>query len=277
MNDFIAIFKSLDPLFDKIQESPLSYHGQVVGYETTVLNNQGRAIAGGIGFDQQSSRQKAVSEFIERKLFKNLLDQKNQDLKIIDFPTTCGFAVGFHKENTKQRSINEALERWAWSQWIDYQCKLEKSDMHLTPLADFLQSHFESVYSFKHEFRVNNQTLYFTVTLGKVGNGVFAGSKVSDHLADSWEHSLSESFRHFLIFTKKFEKKNLFQNRIHFFGENGHLALEQIEKSTNLNWPQFEIDFCREVETSIVGVFAYRTLMKNYIGWHHGTEKRFIY
>lgn len=277
MNDYIAIFKSLDPQFDKIQEAELVHNGIVVGYETTVLNNLGRAIAGGIGIDQQNSRQKAVSEFIERKIFKKLLDEKNQALKMIDFPTTCGFAVGFDKDNTKQRSFNEALERWAWSQWIDFGHQMEKSEMQLTALADFLNSHFEKVYSYKHEFQVNGQVLYFTVTLGKVGNGVFAGSKVGSNIADCWEHSLSESFRHYLIFNKNLDQKNLFRNRIQFFGENGQLAIEQIEKSSVKNWPVFEIDICREIHLPFNDVFAYRTLMKNYTGWHQGTEKRFVY
>ncbi len=261
--DFVRLFQELDPQFSLIQESELKIFDRVVGFETTILNTSNRAIAGGVGIDQQTSRQKAVAEFIERKLFHRLLKEMNHDLKLSSFPTTCGFAVGFDRENTKQRSLNEALERWAWSQWIDFGYHLNESEMYLTSHGEFFKNHFNQVRSFKHEFQFNEHKLYFTVTLGMLGGGVFAGSKVGGNLIDCWEHSLSESVRHYLIHAQNKPANDLFQKRIRFFGDHAQEALNQIEQAKKMNWPHFEVDFCREIHSAIENVFAFRTIDLN--------------
>lgn len=275
--DFVKLFQQLDPQFSLIQESELKVFDRIVGFETTILNTSNRAISGGVGIDQQTSRQKAVAEFIERKLFLRLLKEMNHDLKMSTYPTTCGFAVGFERENTKQRSMNEALERWAWSQWIDFGYQLNETEMHLTSHGEFFHSHFNQIRSFKHEFQINDQKLYFTVTLGLQNGGIFAGSKVGSNLIDCWEHSLSESTRHYLIHAHQKPANDLFQKRIRFFGDHAEVALNQIRKAKKINWPDFEIDFCREIHTDIENVFAFRTIMKNYLAWHLGNERRFVY
>jgi hypothetical protein len=71
--------------------------------------------------------------------------------------------------------------------------------------------------------------------------------------------------------------KKPLNTRLIYFSKNSSQALKQIAAATNPDWPNPEILLLREYDTQIDSVYIWRCLMKDFVGWHLGDEKRFVY
>lgn len=272
---------------DFFEESPIRDSNQaMLGWSVNAISNN-KAVGGGFSSSRETARRVAVAEVIERLSFRNIaISQYADNFLTGDFPTTCGFAAGFESEKTRLRSISEGVERWAWSKWIDerYLINSFSGASEISALGQFLIGQFDKVNFFFLEIDTSFIPNYFNkvylgITVSIKDNGVFPGSRVSPNRDDIWEHSLVESWRHLVIFRnlqKKEESVRPF-DRINFFGKNGDVALKQIQNANRAVWPKPRLLISKEYELAVPGASVWRSLAKEYIGWHLGGESRFVY
>jgi hypothetical protein len=237
-------------------------------------------VSGGTSSDINTSKKIAIAEAFERLLIKNI---NEKELFLLNkYPTTCGFAAGFDNESTKNRSLCEAIERWGWSNWIDHGYSLDNTTERW---KNFLKSYnnleFDNFSIYEKTFKIYFENefidLYFLVFLGFTNDGVFPGSRVRYSKDDLIDHAIDESIRNKKNFLLNKDYKTLASKRNLYFGKNKQVALIQIEKSKNENWPELKIKLLQDYSTNIPGVFLWRCLIDNFIGWDKGDETRFVY
>jgi hypothetical protein len=123
--------------------------------------------------------------------------------------------------------------------------------------------------------------LLFSVFLGFKGKGVFAGSRVTSAMDDQWEHAVIEASRNL----KNFELSgsiptpdaSIIAQRVNYFGAHSDHAVLQIERAKKEIWPKAKMELNVPIETGIVDVFLHRSLCTDFVFWHLGDEKRFVY
>jgi hypothetical protein len=263
--------------------------GDSVGFNVFGRDNEGNPFSGGTHRLADTALRIAIAEAFERSLFDRINDDSglSKALLIDQFPSTSGFAAGFNSNRTRFRSFCEGLERWAWSQWIDgesYIPQVHRPDK-LSPLSIHLLESFNQVLWFQKTIPVlflNKEILLkFSVVIGLHGEGVFPGSRVSGPDDDFWEHGLIEAHRNFVNASKYshiFKSSNdIISKRIYHFSINGKTALTQINAARSVKWKDPDIRLFREVDTKVPGVYLWRCLFSDYIGWHLGDENRFVY
>lgn len=275
-------------LIQKIEYSEIKSELDVtLGWNAYIYDHRGVVEAGGTGKTKEIAIRIAYAELIERTTFLKIFkDQSLRDDFLIDrVPTTCGFAAGFSKSETKARSICEAIERWCWSQWIDKSKKIEKyNPLALDPLTDFFVKQFSS-----HDFYIKKiktdgipdlavDDLYFCAFLGFKNDGVFLGSRVSNSFSDLFLHASIEAFRAEIIFnnldyTKR--KSDFYIDRIKYWGTHKR-NIPNFDKFNDVDFDTPALSLSCEAVSSDE-YFVYRALCENYIPWHIGDEKRFIY
>lgn len=197
------------------------------------------------GFDELATRQRAISEGIERWAWSKWIDEgylvpELMNYSKMDLPPLSYFLVNqFDSVKYFTKEINS---------------------------QSFTKFGFP-------------ERCIFSVVLGIKEDGIFPGSRVSAKNEDLWQHPLLEAWRHYVIFSNfKNDKKEIFPfGRIEFFGNNKDKALKQLNHAKNVNWNLPEISVLRKFDTKIENLFLWRCLMKNYIGWHDGDETRFVY
>lgn len=278
---------------------------QVVGWHSTCFDNGNVPLSGGTHSSRNTARQIALAELIERRLFRKLLGLGSnvKFLYLDEYPSTSGFACGFNREKTKWRAVCEGLERWAWSKWIDGGFALDKArDPRISELGRVLLSPFSRLFFFDRDFEIDwshfpleqeslkiyEERLFtplrviFRVFIGETPSGVFAGSRVNLDNDAAWEHEIVEAHRNYTNYCLiknghlKVPSNNWFLNRVLFFGDNGRVAHEQINGSTNRMWPAPEVLFLSNIDTEIDGVFLWRCLFKDYVHWGKGAVDRFV-
>lgn len=230
----------------------------------------------------------ALSEDIERLFFRIIAKNDSARFLITEYPTTCGFAAGFDQEKTKLRSLCEALERWAWSKWIDDKYILPELNTHPSKnlLSSRLSSCFESESFYCKDFDFFYETstlkLKFAVYLGFTKNGVFPGSRVCSIYENPWDHAIIEAYRNFenskiyALDNQKIDLQNMASIRNDFFAKNKTIALNSISSCHKKQWPTPEVLIDEHYNTQISNCFIHRSLMKDFIGWHLGSESRFV-
>jgi hypothetical protein len=166
---------------------------------------------------------------------------------------------------------------------------MEKLDTpsNLSTLSRSLLTNFQKNHYFNKEIFLNIQgeskSFQFVVFIGETEYGVFAGSRVSSSIDNLWEHAIIEAIRNYnnsIFYGKHPESinlKNKVATRLMYFSKNKDEALKQIAAATNTDWPSPEILLLREYDTQIDSVYLWRCLMKDFVGWHLGDEKRFVY
>lgn len=287
MKDLEKILKKENYL---LQEYNLASQIGIDFWHSTLKDRNGRPISSGFGQDKQTSRKIAVSEFLERRFFRetkygNSETQKKWGLDILS--TGCGFAVGYNPHNTVLRSIGEGVERWVMSKWIDEHYYIEELNLREIlleldcPSKWFFQQ-FESVKIYNKQILINafKKYLVFNVTIcvGVIKNGVFLGSGVAYGLNNkNFQHSLLESFRHLSLCRNTKAIEEFPDNKVRFFSKNGLVAHEQIKKAKFENWPVPKIKFFNFEERVEEGFCLARTIIDGWTCWKQGPIERFLY
>jgi len=255
----------------------------------TLFKKDNIPVSGGFGRNKDYARKVAYSEFLERMKFREIcasgLDsQKKWGIEII--PTACGFAVGFDKSNTVDRSVAEAVERWVMSKWIDDHYAIDevvpefsgKSDVRI---CEWFIEQFDEVRFFKHEVVVQLGGVFRKIvvaqTMGFRDGGIYPGSSGQSNDSNIWTHALLESFRHLLVVRNGNDFSAFPNDRIKFFSENSKLAITEIEKAKNKDWPIPKIVFHNYEYFQEHKFFLARTIIDGWQSWHLGGIRRFLY
>lgn len=276
------------PEIELIEETPIVLDEKNVGWHVNIKSKYGY-IGSGVGLELNVARRIAVAESVERITFLKLTEIQKKKILFDDYPTTCGFAAGFEADGAKFRSISEAIERWGWSKWIDdgfHIPELKVINLNiLTPIAKFFLKQFDSYRLY--EIHLNTKDLQFLnfpdkvkfcIFLGFKNDGVFPGSRVCSVHEDGWTHSVTEAWRHFVIFNSNIDCDAVFPiKRICYFGKNSEKAVNIIQNSNNTQWPEMKLLLHECIDSKIKNTYIFRTLLFDYIGWDKGDEKRFVY
>ena len=212
---------------------------------------------------------------------------ENDPFGLLISPTSCGFAAGFNRESTAFRSVCEAVERWCWSKWID--ANIAPASVQLrcaSGLQSYFASAFEKVYAFESLVSISSplpsfipKDLKFAAVIGVKDGGIFPGSRVSTIDDDLLTHSLLESWRHLSIFRNELRDSTpttIIDQRIKQFGRNGERELPIILKLKVGGFPSVNLRFVKEVVKG-KPYFVWRSLADDFVPWHIGDEKRFVY
>jgi hypothetical protein len=288
--DLLSLIKTLNPEFAGINEQPIIDISQVtLGWHSTVLTKSKVAVGGGTHKDRPTARRIAIAEFIERSLFLKLLTDQTEvkrfGLNLI--PTTSGFAAGFDANSTRFRSLCEGLERWAWSMWIDKHFKFDSvQPVFENPLVVKLLEPFISYKAYRKVLMVRGpgfeQRLVIGILLGFTEQGVFAGSRVTSEIDDLWTHAAIEVWRNHNNFEVSYSQNKAVENlgwlerRVTYFGKNRDEAMRQINLATKGDLPVAEIHLNLGIEP-YKGIHLWRTLCKDFVPWHMGSDSRFVY
>lgn len=287
--NFLELAKSVLPDFDKIELIAVKDDLQnIIGWEANAYLNNGYPISGGLHSNQQTAIRICVAELIERCLVKFISTSNEANkFRLEAHPGTCGFAAGFECEKTKQRAIGEGLERWAWSKWIDEGHNISHKTLlkkDLTPISIYIIEQFEKLNFYSREIKFKDTCYDFNVVVAEVNSGVFAGSRVTITGSMDWEHAFVEAYRNlknYQAFNKNRNQfdiyKNIIRSRAIYFAEHKEVAFEQINRATQKIWPNPELLILEEYKNCPSNTFLFRCLMKDYIPWHLGDEKRFVY
>lgn len=278
------IFKAI-PNFEKIQVAPVLDQSETVGWNATVLTPN-EPIGSGTHFDKNIAIRIAIAESLERSLLISLKKNNVEDYHLDLHPTTSGFACGFNRYLTSFRSFCEAIERWAWSKWIDEQIGISKCRIDISRLSKldlFFLNSFDDYDTFEITLKVKSSKfhldeLHFGIFLGFKDSGIFPGSRVTTSKDFTWSHPLVEAWRHFKISQEGIQENSnsIITKRIKYFGKNKSSAIKQIPNEPSA-WPMPDILFHKEVITDLDDVFLWRTICKDFKGWHLGDETRFVY
>lgn len=203
----IDLLKVLVSDFSHFQEHAIGESNKnVVGYQSSLITSQNRPFAGGTAAILNHARRICAAEAIERVSFLKALKTptENKRLLLNEYPTTCGFAAGFEENSTVFRAVCEAVERWAWTKWIDESKGIKRVYPKIEkPLSSYFLDQFDEVFFFQSELAILAdglplfipKNLTWTVAIGKKGNGIFPGSRVTTNKDELWEHPLLEAWR----------------------------------------------------------------------------------
>jgi hypothetical protein len=293
MKDLLESLKELNfPVSKIIQQPIVDNEGLTLAWNFYVQNKEGISLAGGTNVNSEIAKTIAIAESFERALAKKIsMDPiKSKEFLMDLFPTSCGFASGFDQSTTKLRAIKEAVERWAWSKWIDESFQMNEIELKnklANPLSQYIFKLFPKVRIHRKDgILVLHKDLHlnysFLVLILENENGVFAGCRAGPPNEDLISHSAIEAFRNYQNFKLLSKNDALNTNSVVakrniYFATHKEEAFEQIKRSTNKSWPQAEISILKEYPTMVPGVFLWRCLMKDFLGWHIGDVKRFVY
>lgn len=257
-------------------------------WHSTILDRNVFPISGGFASNKIQSRKIAIAEYLERKAFREIAAQTEDDRKkwgLNVIPTACGFAAGFDKTNTVMRALSEACERWVMSKWIDDEYYIEEipaNQIQLDSISQFFSKQFKEVKYYKKNITIFFQGKFVEIevaqTMGLTENGIFPGSSAQLNDGTIWQHSLLESYRHLLAVRNNSVGNDKFPgNKVVFFASNKHLALTKISQANKKEWPLPEIIFERVESMHHHECFIARIIFKNWKSWHLGPIERFLY
>ncbi|NDD91920.1 hypothetical protein EBZ37_07535 [bacterium] len=292
----------IEPRARSIEEAPIQNSNAdtsdgAIGWHSTIIGSNGSALGSGCHTDRNIARRVAIAETIERALYARILDDStlSTEFQLKEFPSSCGFAAGFEALSTRRRSIAEAVERWAWSKWIDARQAIfpEQVPQHrLTPLSERLLVKFDSHQTFVTNLKLqeahqNPQEFKFTAVIAFKDGGAFPGSRVSaahevSNESSAIEHAVVEAWRHWTIFKglPSVAPSDLVYGRIHHFGKNAQLAQNAIPQTSPGEWPQPVLRLIKSMAVDLghgLKVYLSRALCADYVGWHEGDSRRFVY
>lgn len=197
-----------------------------------------------VGFDEKSTRFRAICEGLERWVWSKWIDEH--------------FII-------PEEAPNESV--------------LSPLTQHL--LKSFDKTYW---YKKEFSLNVSpNEKLKLSIVifLGCAQGGIFPGSRVSTKADDLYQHPVIEAHRNLsnalLDKTQTFICRDIIQERTMFFAKNKEMALSQIACANQTDWPAPEIGLLRKLDTKSSQVFMYRCLLRNFVGWHLGPVERFVY
>lgn len=293
MKDLLEYLKDLNfPIYKIVQQPILDNKGIVIAWNFYVQNKEGISLAGGTHVNVDIAKKIAIAESFERALAKEISGDPtlSKDFLLNEFPTSCGFASGFDRESTRIRAIREGVERWAWSKWIDDGFKIDEIQnfpSSMDPLSKHIFEAIPKVRLFKKDelliqYEDLNLNYSFLVLILETDKGVFAGCRAGLQNEDLISHAAIEGFRNyrnFMLLSKNADlsTNSIVANRNTYFGEHKEEAFSQIEKARYKSWPNIKIKLLKEYPTNIPKIYLWRCLMNEFLGWHIGDEKRFVY
>lgn len=269
-----------------IQESPIFYQSRLVGFHSTLVDEEGQALGSGTHAVRETSHKIAVFEAFERKIFNSMFRRAEPSLFLNEYPSSCGFAVGDEPEDAEQRAKSEAVERWIRSKWIDDQYRLTPHKIlpsELSPIAKSLLQSFDDYSGFYQTCALEGDPkgtnlFHNAIFVGFTKTGAFVGSRTSNDSHRIWDHAIIEAWRHLHIYRTQPRDSEKFEIQIiHFFGENKLVALEQLEKANRPGLPNPRLKLLSSVPTGVNGVYCARALCDDFKGWHHKEVDRFVY
>lgn len=278
---FLALIKNIEsaPVHDN--------SGEIAGWSALVFGSGGHSIGGGTAGHRDLAIRIAIAEsleWLEREVGFSVEERKT--LKCDDFPTRCGFAAGFEREPTRIRACAEAVERWLWSKWIDSGFFIgETGRPGLSRLGGHYATQFEQILFFekliKHDMPDIPNPLRFGAVLALRDGGAFPGSRVCTMNEDPWEHAIVEAWRHCKIFENlrfRTEIYPILAARLGYFGVNRSAAVAAVRGGRSKAWPAHGLDVAVELRhPGVDGYALFRAISKDYIPWHIGDYKRFVF
>lgn len=194
------------------------------------------------GFDQSSTRFRAICEGLERWIWSKWIDEQ--------FSIPRDLTIGTFDPLTKH-----LLKSFDETHWFKKDFVLE-----VTPTEKL--------------------NLTIVIFLGCSEDGIFAGSRVSSKGDALYQHPVIEAHRNYsnakIHKIKQLVLEDIIQERTIFFSSNKKCALEQVGAADTIQWPTPMIHLLERYETNSE-VCLYRCLMKDFIGWHLGPVERFVY
>ena len=276
------------PLVSSIKSAPISTASKdPIGWSALVLGKNGRPIGSGTACARELATRIAVAEsieWLEREAGFSIEERKT--LRCDDYPTRCGFAAGFEREPTRMRANAEAVERWLWSKWIDSGFFIQETGRpNFSALGAHYAGQFDQVLYFEKIVEHNMPGIPASLRLGAVlairDGGAFPGSRVCSLNEDPWEHAVIEAWRHYNIFKNLRDRPDIYpilSQRLKYFGTNQAAAVTAVLQGRNKDWPTPEIELAIELRhPRIDGYSLFRVISKDYIPWHTGDYKRFIF
>lgn len=272
-----------------LQEYNLFEQVGVDYWHSNILEENNFSIAGGFGETKDISRKIAYAEFLEKTAFRKIKngsieDRLNWGLNII--PTGCGFAAGFNLRNAILRSIGESLERWVMSKWIDEKLKINSlNKKHVLDKLDaaskWFYDQFDEVLFYEKEVAVQYGEIFYTFKIGfslaLKDDGIFPGSSAQTVNGNVWQHSLIESYRHYLAF-KNTPSSGVFPDtKVRYFAKNKEIALKQVLNADIIEWPVPQICFHYSEFFKDDDFYLVRTIIKGWKSWNSGSVERFLY
>lgn len=195
------------------------------------------------GFDETSTRFRAICEGVERWAWSKWIDEH------------------FKIEEDIGKKLNSKLTAHLLNDFTD--CKWFRKDF------------------FVEVSPAEKIKLSLVIFLGLTNDGIFPGSRVSTKIDNLYEHPVIEAHRN--LINSKLRDQNtrgtgdIIEQRVFYFAKNKKLALEQIAMASKQNWPELQLSLLKNIQTNIPEIFLYRCLFKNFIGWHEGARERFVY
>jgi hypothetical protein len=277
----------------QVRFSPITFNTKTVGWDAYFFDYEKNLISGGTHSDKNIALRIGYAEFIERELVKKIAKdcELAEKFRIQDFPTSCGFSAGFSKKETEVRALLEAIERWSWSKWIDEKILLKKFSIYRFTCNDLTKSlllpfskvelHFQEIDCSDLKMLKPPGKIMFGALLCYTKNGVFLGSRVSNSLTDILRHSAVEANRAYKIHRdlspEEFNRKNnFFYSRLNFFASNQDF-MPRLDEFKKIAFPIPKISLFENLNLNVSNTFLTRVLIKDFIPWHIGDEKRFIY
>ncbi len=284
----LKLLKNILPDLNRIEEAALkSTQDLVIGWHCNAVIDTNKILGSGTHPDRALSRTIAISEAIERRIVSNLKYSNRCATFLLDqYPSTCGFAVGFDEPATRTRAIAEAVERWVRSQWIDFHYAIPEVpanfvESSLCPLGSWLRKSFDEIRYFylTTQMNVDDELVDFhtAIAVGIKGEGAFVGSKTARSSIGLWTHALAEAWRHLVLFERNSERESEEMKPIVYFGNNKQDAFQQIALANKETWKKSELLLVKKVEPLDQGIYCYRALCRDFIGWHGENYKRFVY
>ncbi len=184
------------------------------------------------------------------------------------------------------RAQAEAVERWLWSKWVDERYPMkETARPELTELGKHYAGQFDRIIYFErrvgHDIPGLPDPLCFGAVVALRGGGAFPGSRVCACGEKPWEHALIEAWRHLNIFKNLRERSDIYPilaGRLKYFGMNQAAALSALYRPEQKNWPRPALDFVAELRRPHYdGYSLFRAVCKDYLPWHLGSERRFVF
>lgn len=290
--NLLKLLQKINPNFQEfVTQEICDEQGNVLGTKCFGVEKDSNVFAGGTALQKDIAIRIAIAEAFERSYLSVIYNNPDliNEFDLTNFPSSSGFAVGFDERSTRFRAICEGLERWVWSKWIDEHFIISPEEPRLSslsPLTIHLLKSFDKTYWFKKEFALNispteKLNLTIVIFLGCNKNGIFPGSRVSTSGDDLYQHPVIEAHRNLsnALLDQKTPQvaQDIIQERTLFFAHNKALALVQVSKAINADWPMPELHLLKKFDTDSSEVFMYRCLLQNFIGWHLGSVERFVY
>lgn len=191
-----------------------------------------------VGYDPESTKQRAVAEAVERWLRSKWIDDR---YALLEFPL-------------RKPELN-SLEGWFAEHFNEIRC--------------FVGSNQITVDGVVH-------TANSLIVVGLTRDGAFVGSKTVLDGKVPLLSALVELHRHLRLseeITQTYGELEVIKH----FAKNKSLALEQITRASRRPLPEPQLRLLKEVPTGVEGAYCYRALCENFRGWHGNDVRRFVY